>query len=232
MYNITVENNIAHGTVEANRDKATQGTIIKLTVHPSDGYELKSLKYNGIEITGDSFMMPAADVLVTAVFEAERETEAETHTITIAEMTNGTVMVEGGKTSAAKGETITLTVAPASGYKLVEGSLKYNDTVITDNKFDMPDANVTITAAFEKVPETPETHTITIAAMTNGSVTVTGGKTSAVKGETITLAVNPNPGFKLVAGSLKYNDNVISGNTFDMPDANVTITAAFEAEGD
>jgi hypothetical protein len=75
-------------------------------------------------------------------------------------------------------------------------------------------------------PETPETYTVTIAPMENG--TVTADKDEAGEGETVTLTIEPGYGYKLVEGSLKYNGEEISGTTFDMPDKNVTITAEFE----
>ncbi len=59
---------------------------------------------------------------------------------------NGTVTAD--KTSAKPYEIVTLTTQPVQGYALKEGSLKYNSSVVSGNKFIMPSANVTITASF------------------------------------------------------------------------------------
>ena len=73
----------------------------------------------------------------------------KTYTVTIAStIKNGTVTAQ--PTSGKSGTVITVTVTPASGYKLVAGSLKYGSTAIGDTlKFNLPAQNVTITAAFE-----------------------------------------------------------------------------------
>ena len=68
------------------------------------------------------------------------------YSITVAETENGTVSASASK--AAEGTEITVTVTPDANYVLKEGSLRYNGTVIEDNKFTMPAENVTITAEF------------------------------------------------------------------------------------
>ena len=162
------------------------------------------------------------------IYNIMRENAPTQHTITInAGITNGTVT--SNRASAFAGETVTLTVTPAAGYRLIPSRLRYNDVAIdvhgTTGTFTMPDENVTITAEFELIPA-PTQHTITIAAgITNG--TVTADRATAAAGETVTLTVTPDAGYSLVAGSLMFNGNVITGNTFTMPDANVTITATF-----
>ena len=65
---------------------------------------------------------------------------------------NGTLTTD--KTEAAAGETVTVTVTPASGYQLVKDSLKYNSTIIQPDSenaytFVMPEEAVTLTAQFE-----------------------------------------------------------------------------------
>lgn len=61
---------ITNGTVKADFTKGVRGDKITLTVKPAEGYQLKpdSLKYNGIPIQSNSFLMPEGNVLVTAEF--------------------------------------------------------------------------------------------------------------------------------------------------------------------
>lgn len=68
-------------------------------------------------------------------------------------------------------------------------------------------------------------HSITIKNMENGNVSV--NKNSAYAGETINVTVSCDEGYELLEGSLKYNENVIEGNSFIMPDENVEISATF-----
>jgi hypothetical protein len=140
------------------------------------------------------------------------------YSITVAAMTNGTVVPD--KSKAAEDETVTLTVTPDAGYRLVAGSLKRDGTVITGETFKMPADDIVITADFEEV------FSITVAAMTNG--TVVPDKSKAAEGETVTLTVTPDAGYKLVDGSLKYDGTAITGESFEMPDGDVEITADFE----
>jgi len=61
------------GTVVAGSSKARAGTLVTLDIIPEEGMRLKegTLKYNGIEISGESFRMPNKAVLITAEFEEE-----------------------------------------------------------------------------------------------------------------------------------------------------------------
>ncbi len=76
---------------------------------------------------------------------------AQTYKITTADTTHGTVTVD--QTSAKKGDTVTITAVPDTGYMLK--SLTATDSSgknisIKDSKFQMPASDVTINAAFEK----------------------------------------------------------------------------------
>ena len=191
-----------NGTVIANPASAAKDTEVTLTVTPAEGYELDKLTVAGtttanVEVTDNKFTMPDEDVTVTATFkEKEKPTPVE-HKITIAETTNGTV--KANLASAAKDAEVTLTVTPAEGYELdkltVAGKTATNVTV-TDNKFTMPDEDVTVTATFKKKtepkPETKE-YTISKAYTNHGSFTVSKSKAKA--GETITVTAKPYSGY-------------------------------------
>jgi hypothetical protein len=154
------------------------------------------------------------------------------YTVTIATpLTTGSV--SAAPTGGPAGTEITLTVEPITGYRLKAGTLKYNngsaDVPITGTGFVLPAANVTVTAEFEIIPAN---YTVTIASpLQNGSVTA--APVSGPQGTTITLTVAPAIGYALKAGSLKYNngsaDVPITGTSFSLPAANVTVTAEFEA---
>ena len=91
--------------------------------------------------------MTRAEVCAILMKLLKTEVETTRYTITIANMEFGTV--EADKTEAVEGETVTLTVKSDTGYKYVDGSLKYNGVAVTGNEFKMPADNVTITAEFE-----------------------------------------------------------------------------------
>ena len=78
--------------------------------------------------------------------------EITAYTITVAHTENGTV--EADVPEARKGETVTLTVTPATGYELDTLSVEDSDSEdveINENKFTMPESDITVKATFKKV---------------------------------------------------------------------------------
>lgn len=76
---------------------------------------------------------------------------AQTYKITTTATTHGTVTVD--QTSAKKGDTVTITATPDTGYSLkslTAADSSGKNISITDSKFQMPASDVTITAVFEK----------------------------------------------------------------------------------
>ena len=79
---------------------------------------------------------------------------------------------------------------------------------------------------FDYVLENRQLHNVNIdTAIKNG--TVMANHKTAASGETVFLSVEANKGYKLVENSLKVNGTPVSGNSFIMPDKEVTITADF-----
>ena len=162
-----------NGTVTVDPTAAVEGTDVTVTVKAADNYQLKadSLTYSyksgedkkteKLTVTDGkaTFTMPAADVTVSAVFEA---VEVETYSITTNSTEYGKVTAD--KTTGVKaGETVTLTVEPVDNdsmlTKLAENGLAIKDskdTVISYKAgekantytFTMPADNVTVTPQF------------------------------------------------------------------------------------
>ncbi|HQL35197.1 MAG TPA: cadherin-like beta sandwich domain-containing protein [Bacillota bacterium] len=87
LYNVTV-GSLSNGTIQADPTAAAAGATINLTITPEDGWQLKinTLKYNDGEdhlIAGTSFVMPAADVTVTAEFEQTASGNANLSDLTL-----------------------------------------------------------------------------------------------------------------------------------------------------
>jgi hypothetical protein len=59
------------GTATASVTKAVEGTKVTLTSEAAERYEFKEWKSSDVTISGNSFTMPAKNVIVTAVFEQE-----------------------------------------------------------------------------------------------------------------------------------------------------------------
>ncbi|GMO45946.1 MAG: hypothetical protein Ta2G_00930 [Termitinemataceae bacterium] len=247
--NVTVNAVFEKETYTITKNAMTNGSItvaasalfessVAVSVSPATGYKITSLTYTPADGTATtltvsnnaaSFNMPASGVTINAVFDKE------TYTITRGTMTNGSVTVVD---SSVYNSSISVTVVPATGYKLTANTLKYTPVggtattlTVSDNlaSFNMPAANVTINASFEK-----ELYTITKADVTNGSMTVS--KTNAYYNDSVTVNLSPVAYYEL--DSLKYTTAdgtattlTVSNNaaSFNMPAANITVSVQFKA---
>ena len=155
-YNITV-NTSENGSVSADMQTATEGTTVTLTVIPDEGYELDTLTVmNGeteVTVTDNTFVMPAGEVTVSATFKKIPRTITIDNSI----ITNGSV--EADKSTAAEGDTVTLTWTAAEGYMMDKitvtdsnGDKVTVDQGLTSCVFTMPASNVTVTATFKEIP--------------------------------------------------------------------------------
>ena len=249
---------------EADLNKVTAGTTITVVATPKDGYTLTA---DGVVVTyGDNqtlkatpdtekantytFAMPAGDATVSAEFEKVKK-----YNVTVAgTVENGTVGVEP-KTAAAK-DVVTVTVTPNTNFKYTDGSLKatytdggtkkeINDFKAVDGKentytFTMPAADVTVSAAFEKIAT--ETYTVTVTKDGDGKVTVNEQETEKLEGlksgDTVTLKINPIDtdtlltelaGVTVTSGKVDVSTTKVDENTytFKMPDGDVNVSVKF-----
>jgi hypothetical protein len=192
------------GSLSADKAAYVSGETVTVTVLPDEGRRLKAgsllCSYGGADhaITETngvySFTMPEAEVTLTAVFE-EIPPDAPRRAITIAAgITGGTLAIADGKTEAAAGERVAVTVTPARGKQLAAGSPKANGTSLARGEdgaygFLMPDEAVTITAVFEDIGiETP-----------NGVLFKTGAAQD--------LKLTINKAFALFAGNVTLKHN-------------------------
>ena len=76
-HSLTVDANIVNGSVTTDASNYEEGAKVNVYVQPAEGYRLQegSLCYNGTPMEGTSFLMPAEDVVITAVFEEDTGTE-------------------------------------------------------------------------------------------------------------------------------------------------------------
>ena len=249
---------------EADLDKVAEGTSVTVVATPKDGYTLTA---DGVVVTyGDNqtlkatpdtekantytFAMPAGDATVSAAFE-----EVKKYNVTVADtVENGTVGVEQ-KTAAAK-DVVTVTVTPNTNFKYTDGSLKatytdggtkkeINDFKAVDGKentytFEMPAADVTVSAAFEKIAT--ETYTVTVDKGGDGKVTVNGQETEKLEGlksgDPVTLKIDPIDtdtlltklaGVTVTSGKVEVSTTKVDENTytFKMPDGDVNVSVNF-----
>ena len=198
----------ANGMVSASATSATAGTTVKLTANPAEGYTLDYFTLDGARINGDTFIMPARNVEVSAVFTANA------YSITVVQPANGSVAASA--TSATAGTTVKLTATPAEGYTLDYFTL--DGARINGDTFIMPARNVDVSAVF-----TANAYSITVVQPTGG--TVSASKLSAFFGEAVELTAVPDEGYEL--SHYVVNGAANNGGTFTMPARDVIVTAVF-----
>ena len=158
-----------NGSVQEKYRKTYAGkdTRVELIITPETGFGLKSLTYQpeGEDATAIAesdghyyFTMPGKKVTIAAIFSA-------ISSITIANVTNGAISIEGDKTEAIEYEKVIFTVTPDNGYKLDgeptvtttgSGNVTVNSEGNNKYSFDMPAEAVTIAATFSKNNPDPQ----------------------------------------------------------------------------
>ncbi len=218
---ITVEST-TNGTVTADKSRAYEGEEVTLTITPDTGYKLSTLTVkdensSDVEVSNNKFVMPDSAVTVTATFEAK------SYDITYEETDSGWVK---GAYSANYDDEIELNITPASGYEIDTLTVTDdNENVIpvTDNKFSMPDSDVTVSVTFKK-----SDLNITYGPFEHGTIT---GAVTAQFNDHVPLTIIPDEGYAAMNvyaeddewGELAY----IIDNELYMLDGDVTVYAEF-----
>ncbi|MBO4509492.1 MAG: hypothetical protein J5747_12760 [Spirochaetaceae bacterium] len=234
-YNIT-KAQISNGTLSVNSSASCDSTVT-VTANPASGYQLGSITVsNGsssVPVSGSgntrTFTMPANNVTVSATFNPIN------YNVTVSSISHGSVTASK-TTNAHIGDTVTLTIAPETGYILNSISATANEGSVSlsgngsTRQFTMPAGNVTISASF-----TLEDYRITKTGMSSG--TVNFSNPTAYYNETVTLTIVPDNSFILETISVTANGNPLTLNgsgtakgstrTFTMPASEVSISATF-----
>lgn len=245
-YTIGGTGSVENGTITAQvagaeAATATVGDEVTLVFTPAPGFQLVegsvAVTKDGVTgedavvaVTDSKFTMPANAVTVSAVFEAETPAA---YAVTVVQGQGGTVTAD--KETAAQGETVTLTVIPASGYELEKFTAEPEVTIqpvegTNQYTFAMPGEAVAVTPSFKK-----SVYSVAVTAADHG--TVTADKTQASSGDTVVLTVEADEGYQLknlsvLVGTDSLTYTQVEGETnqytFTMLAGNVTVNAEFE----
>ncbi|MDR3318394.1 MAG: hypothetical protein LBS99_03070, partial [Clostridiales bacterium] len=169
-------------------------------------------------VTGKAFVKwTVDDVSVSTDASYTFKVTEDVTVVAVFEFVDYTISVTGGtadKAAANYGQTVTLTPGAADTGKEFD-YFTLNGTKITGDTFAMPAGNATVVAVYKFIAYT---------------ISVTGGsadKATGNYGETVTLT----PGAPETGKEFDYwtvNDAKITGNTFAMPAANVTVVGTFK----
>ena len=167
FYTVTVPAEVANGTLTvmngdiplvAGENQIEEGTVLTITVIPDKGYQLKSVKVNGTEIKGNTFILEKESIITVEFMQDATARRSITCNIT----GNGTVQItddennayENGVASILDETKITLTFIPETGYELndfiFDGDSMFDDLV--DNQFIFTiDDDYTFDVIFSKI---------------------------------------------------------------------------------
>ena len=246
----------ANGTIVATSSdesgKFISGATITLTATPNSAdFGLFVLKVDGKDIgfnksdgkyTG-TFTMPESNVTVTAEFRRYYD-------VTAAQTTGGSVSVN--PTTYMYGETVTVSVAEDDEYALESLVIKYTpangqettENITSTKSFEMPQADVTVSATFKYVPPVvvPDTYKVNVSSTTGGSAWA-DKYTDLKAGDLVTVYVQPSDGYYLKSLTVGGEDvtNLVTWDwywnwyysrtgtySFLMPAKNVNVVATFD----
>lgn len=232
-FNIKILDQV-NGSILSTQRTAYEQEEVEIRIYPYKGYNLlnNSLKFNNNSIDNynsksknATFVMPSADVTVSANF-----VEKNKHNAYIGDILNGQIYLSFKnktfkKAQYYKDETVEVIVVPNSGYRIDESKLLFNKTNFKNNKFVMPDEDVTITAEFV----IDDLYFVTINEAENSTATMAREDYSI--NSLVNIRLTPKNGFKIDENSIqiisneeeieyKHIDNLVS---FKMPKGDVEV---------
>ena len=207
-----------------------QGTKIGTIVYGTSTELVINGNYPYIGIRSNSGALYLNSVSITWESDSS-EPAPDTYSVSCASVTGGTLSASHVKAEA--GAEVTLIATPDAEYTFNNDwtvtNAETSDAIsVTDGKFTMPAANVTVSASF-----TQKTYAITANTAENGTYTVKVGDaevTSAVKGAKVVLEATPAEGYICDGWTVldaEGNSVTVSNNSFYMPASAVTISTSF-----
>ncbi len=235
-YTVTCATGLTGGSITASPNSEVEsGATVTVTATPNDCYEVTSVTTTPSTTVTDNgngtytFTMPASDVTVNATFAVK------SFNVNLSACSNGDLYITGGNVTnhlvsdalyvceVACNSSVTLEIKNITAGSEFLG-WRVNGAIVST-------ANPWTFTATETVSPTPvfgQKYTVTCAAATNGSISA--DKATAAETETVTITATPATGYELE--TLTYTPDggsavTISGTTFQMPAANVTVNATF-----
>lgn len=215
FFDVTCAEN-QHGKVFADTDTTIPGEIVTLSHECGIGNAFDYYTVNGVKIKGNTFIMPAEDVEVDVVFKVGTVPVYDV-TAKVEGDTKTTVTTSLSRSDEGREVTFTINLA----FRYVIDRVTVNGVTVTDYTFKMPAEDVEIVVY--TIPEPQYTITLDQSAIDAG-FDIQLDKTTAYKGETITLTHNETNSNKEFILAVKANDVRYEGDSFIMPAEDVVVT--------
>lgn len=222
----------ATGEVIASGSNVKENTEVVVKAEAAEGYTLDAIEVNGAKINSGDSRTITADTVINVTFTKNETPEppaTKTYKVTV-DVKNATVEAKPNKDIVA-GTEVEITKAVANvGYDL-KSIVVTNDTTkkpvaVENNKFKMPESDVTITAKVEA-------HVYNIGVNNKDEHGTIEAPETAAYNSKVTVTAKPKDGYELKTVTITYidaegkNQTKNVGTTFTMPASNVTVTATF-----
>ena len=179
----------AHGTLTADPAAPTYpaGTAVTLTATPADGYQVAA--WSGA-CAGTAAPATTCDLTMDAA-QTAGVTFVRIHTLTLTAGAHGSLAASPTGPTYPVGTAVTVTATPARGYILTAWGGACASTAATSPTCTVTmAADRTVSATFAQA-----TYSLTLSAGAHGRLTVTPVKTTYARGDTVTVAAQPDPGY-------------------------------------
>ena len=128
-YNIVCDTTVVNGTISTTPDHAKANTVVTLNSIPSQGYEVGTWivtdsDNNPVEVNGNTFVMPAKDVTVSAIIVQS------VYTVNVTIAPEGSGEVTGAEGEYHYGDLVTLTATAFEGNEFMRWVVNSGNTSI------------------------------------------------------------------------------------------------------
>ena len=221
-YAISTDVNPTAGGTVSGAGQYYESSQCTLTATANSHYEFSKWTKDGAQVSTEN---PYTFTVTGEATYVANFTALSPHTVTCNAVQNGSI--SASPTTAYKGETVTLTATPASGYCFSAWTVKdanNNNITVTNNQFTMPDSNVTVSATFIVG------YNVTLAPAENG--TISANPTSGPANTQITLTATPATGYVFDKWVVYKTGDAsttvsVSNNKFTLPAYDVTVVGIF-----
>ncbi|MBQ9231965.1 MAG: leucine-rich repeat domain-containing protein, partial [Prevotella sp.] len=237
---VTIRNYIRHFNIN-------QGSAVKLSIEPDEGYIISSLSIDGVNVTSNvvnsqyTISNVTANTSISIVFG---ESVATTYSLSIKAIGNGsvsfnntTVRNETKDFTINQGSSVGISFSPDNGYRIKSVKVNKSTVTVSNNQYTVSNinANTTVSVEFEAIP--PTTYTLSITSRGLGSVFYNGETIrfntysyEVEAGSSAKLTFTPDDGYRLKSVIVNNAEVSVSNNQYTISNINqnTTVEVGFE----
>ena len=236
--NVSVDNPAA-GNANASVNTIAPGQWVTINAHANQGFTFShwdilsgNITFHQTSGAWASFMMPAGDVSLRAVFT--QNAIVQPHTINISVDNPAAGSASANVNTANPGQWVVIDAHENQGFtfshwEILSGNVSFNQASGTWAQFMMPDGDVSIRAVLRELFSV----NVSVNNPQSGTAGASGyGMLLGTGREGVSLSAQPSPGFEfshweVISGNVVLQNPTLSSTSFLMPASHVSIRAVF-----